>query len=238
MEPIRLQKYLASKGVASRRKAEEIILAGRVSVNGEIIRELGTKVREEDSIEVDGKAIQKVQENIYIMLNKPTGYITSVRDQFNRPTVLDLVKDVKERIYPVGRLDYDTSGLIILSNDGEFTYRLTHPKHETNKVYIAEIKGVPTEEEIYQVRSGLVIDGHTTSPAGFEILERKPNSSVVKITIHEGRNRQVRKMCAMIYHPVINLQRVAVGPVLLGELPLGKWRHLSEGEIKELESES
>lgn len=234
MEQIRLQKFLASVGVASRRKAEELIIAGRVSVNGNIITELGTKVNESDVVKVDQKLVKSIEKKIYIMLNKPVDYITSVNDQFRRPTVLDLVKDIKERIYPVGRLDYDTSGLLILTNDGEFTFRLTHPKHETEKVYIAEIEGIPDEEDILKIRTGIEIEGIMTSPAGFEIVEQKNSSSIVKIIIHEGRNRQIRKMCGAIHHPVISLERVSIGTVGLGDLPIGRWRYLNEDEIKRL----
>lgn len=234
MEQVRLQKFLASVGVASRRKAEELIVAGRVSVNGEIITELGTKVDESDEVKVDNKPVKSIEKKVYIMLNKPVDYITSVNDQFRRPTVLDLVKDIKERIYPVGRLDYDTSGLLILTNDGEFTFRLTHPKHETEKVYIAEIEGYPKEEDILKIRNGIEIEGVMTSPAGFEIMEKKNNSSIVKISIHEGRNRQIRKMCGAIRHPIITLERISIGTVTLGSLQVGRWRHLSEDEIKRL----
>ena len=234
MEEMRLQKYLATNGVASRRKAEEYILAGRVSVNGILIKELGTKVNEKDVVEVDNKLVKGIEKKIYIMLNKPVDYITSSNDQFRRPTVLDLVKEIKTRIYPVGRLDYDTSGLIILTNDGEFTFKLTHPKHETRKVYIAEIEGTPDEEDISKIKTGIDIEGSVTSPAGFEIIERKTTTSIVKISIHEGRNRQIRKMCGAIHHPVKRLERVSIGDVVLGDLPVGRWRYLSEDEIRRL----
>jgi 23S rRNA pseudouridine2605 synthase len=234
MPEIRLQKYLAESGVASRRKSEELIKMGVVSVNGLIVTEMGFKVSENDIVEVDGKRVYTEENKVYIMLNKPTGYVTTVKDQFLRPGVLDLVKDVKERIYPVGRLDYDTSGLILLTNDGDFTYRLTHPKHELDKVYVAEIKGVPNSEELRIFRSGVKIEDYVTSPAKIKILNMSKERSTVEITIHEGRNRQVRKMCESIGHPVISLKRVAVGSLKLDGLIEGKWRYLSGSEIKSL----
>ena len=236
MEPVRLQKFLAEAGIASRRKAEEIIQSGRVLVNHEIVTALGTKVTENDQVEVDGKIIQSKQEKIYIMLNKPIGFVTTAQDQFARPTVLDLVKDIKERIYPIGRLDYDTSGLLLLTNDGEFTFRLTHPKHEVEKVYLVEVEGVPDEEDIRMFEQGFELEGKLTSTAGLEILEKKPHTSMVKITIHEGRNRQVRKMCEMIHHSVCTLKRVSIGNVTLEDLPSGQWRFLKEDEKKWLGS--
>ncbi len=208
---MRLQKYLAMCGIASRRKSEALILQGRVKVNGKVIDELGYKIDPDtDIVLFDNKRVIKKENYIYIALNKPEGYITTVKDQFNRPTVLDLVKNVNERIYPVGRLDYDTSGLIFLTNDGDLTYRLTHPKHEVEKVYIAKIKGIPTEEELNKFRNGLKIDDYITSKAKIEVLKKYNNYSIVKITIHEGKNRQVRKMCEKINHPVISLKRVAI----------------------------
>ncbi|KGG81387.1 pseudouridine synthase [Caloranaerobacter azorensis H53214] len=234
---MRLQKYLAMCGIASRRKSEALILQGRVKVNGKVIDELGYKIDPDtDIVLFDNKRVIKKENYIYIALNKPEGYITTVKDQFNRPTVLDLVKNVNERIYPVGRLDYDTSGLIFLTNDGDLTYRLTHPKHEVEKVYIAKIKGIPTEEELNKFRNGLKIDDYITSKAKIEVLKKYNNYSIVKITIHEGKNRQVRKMCEKINHPVISLKRVAIGKINLGNLKKGNWRYLSKKEIEYLKS--
>ncbi len=230
---IRLQKYLAQAGIASRRKAEEIILSGRVTVNGEKITQLGVKIEEaKDKVTLDGKIIQQQSQNIYIMLHKPKGYITSAKDQFNRLTVMDLLKGINQRLVPVGRLDYDTSGLLILTNDGELTYKLTHPKHEVAKVYEALIKGSPSQEEIEAFMGGLIIEDYKTAPAQFEILSGNKYKSKVKITITEGRNRQVRKMCEAINHPVIGLKRIAIGKISLGDLKLAEYRHLT---IKELE---
>jgi 23S rRNA pseudouridine2605 synthase len=234
MEEVRLQKYLSMSGIASRRKAEEMIAAGRVKVNGMIVVEPGTKVKPDCIVEVDGKKITPDTQKIYIILNKPTGYVTTVKDQFSRPTVIDLVKGIGERVYPVGRLDYDTSGLLILTNDGDFTYRITHPSYEKTKVYTAEIKGLPETAEINAFRAGLNIEDYVTSPAKFKILERRSKSTVVEITIHEGRNRQIRKMCEAIGHPIIKLKRTAIGSLILGDLKEGSWRVLNENEINSL----
>lgn len=234
MSGIRLQKFLAHAGVASRRAAEEIIKQGRVAVNNIIVENVGMSVTEDDLVTVDGKPVKTEAEKIYIMLNKPVGYVSTSKDQFGRPTVLDLVKDTGKRLYPVGRLDYDTSGLILLTNDGDFTYQLTHPKHEIDKVYEALIAGSPGKEEIKRFESGLKIEDYTTSISRFEILEKNADNTLVRITIHEGKNRQVRKMCEAIGHKVLTLKRIQIGPIALDKLPQGKWRHLSDAELKML----
>ncbi len=234
MEEMRLQKFLAHAGVASRRAAENIIKQGRVAINGKIITDMGVIVRNTDRITVDEKLIEIKEQNMYIMLHKPTGYVSSAKDQFGRLTVLDLVKEVGIRLYPVGRLDYDTSGLILLTNDGDFTYQLTHPKHEINKVYEALISGVPKESEIKMFEAGLKIEDYTTSPAKIIIKEVIKNNALVHITIHEGKNRQVRKMCAAIGHNVLTLKRISIGPIALGDLPEGKWRNLTTTEFNAL----
>ncbi|MBZ4646830.1 MAG: rRNA synthase [Petroclostridium sp.] len=230
---MRLQKFIALSGFASRRKAEEIILEGRVKVNNQIIQTLGEKINiKTDIVEIDGKRIEISANHIYIMLNKPVGYVTTVSDQFNRPTVMDLIKnDIKMRLYPVGRLDYDTEGLLLLTNDGELTYKLTHPKHNIEKVYIATVKGIPAKDELQRFREGLYIDDYLTAPAKIEIIKIMKGSCELKIVIHEGKNRQVRKMCEKIGHPVIKLKRIAIGNLHLGNLPLGKWRHLKDVEV-------
>ncbi|HHX18143.1 MAG TPA: rRNA pseudouridine synthase [Clostridium sp.] len=233
MKKIRLQKYLADCGVASRRKAEELILQGRISVNGTIVTELGTKVDDNDIIFFDGNRVKKEEQLIYILLNKPVGYVTTVKDQFQRPTVVDLV-DVPERIFPVGRLDYDTSGLLILTNDGSLTYRLTHPKFKIKKVYRAILKGIPSREKIEKFEKGLKIEDYITALAKFKIIESSNNTSTVEITIYEGKNRQVRKMCESIGHPILKLKRICFGHLSLGDLPEGKWRKLKEDEISKL----
>ncbi|MBQ6554330.1 MAG: rRNA pseudouridine synthase [Firmicutes bacterium] len=231
---IRLQKYLADAQVASRRKSEEIILSGRVKVNGSVVTELGTKVDENDLVEVDGKPVKPAEKFVYIMLHKPEGYITSAKDQFDRPTVLDIVKS-EYRLYPVGRLDYDTSGLLLLTNDGDMTYRLTHPKHNVEKTYIAQIEGTPTEDELRRFETGLEIDGYKTAPAKIKIV-KKSRLTTVKIVIHEGKNRQVRRMCAAIGHEVKALKRVATGRLSLNGLEKGKYRELTAEEIEYLKT--
>lgn len=211
---MRINKYIASCGVASRRKAEEIILDGRVTVNGKLVTELAFNIDEEkDIVEIDGEQIGVEKNNVYIVLNKPEGYITTVKDQFDRPSVLDLVKDIDERVYPIGRLDYETSGLLILTNDGDLTYKLTHPKHEVDKTYMAIVKGVPNAQEIKNFEEGLYIEDYKTAPAKIKVVKinEEKNYSICQIKIHEGRNRQVRKMCRAINHPVLRLRRAAMG---------------------------
>lgn len=236
----RLQKFLAEAGVASRRKAEELIAAGRVKVNGVVIKEQGVKIDpRKDKVEFDGKALsQKAEKKVYLMLHKPEGYVTTSKEQFGRPAVLDLIHGVPERIFPVGRLDYDTSGLLLLTNDGDLTYRLTHPKHDVDKTYIAKLYGVPDDGDLQKFRRGVVIDGRKTSPAKIQIISREKDLRfcTVEIQIHEGRNRQVRKMCEAIHHPVAQLKRIATGELKLGDLPKGKYRFLTEQEIKYLKS--
>lgn len=231
---MRLQKFLATCGVASRRKSEELISSGRVKVNGNIIIEMGFKIDPDvDKVTVDNKQVSLEERKVYIMLNKPTGYVTTVSEQFNRNKVTDLV-NVPYRIFPVGRLDYNTSGLLILTNDGELTYRLTHPKFKVDKVYIAKVKGVPTKEEIKAFENGLKIENYITSPAKINIIKQINDNAVVEVTIREGRNRQVRKMCDAIGHPVIELKRIKMGRIHLGDLEVGNWRYFTEREVNYL----
>lgn len=229
----RLQKYMAACGVASRRKSEEIIEEGRVKVNGKVVKSVIMIDTEKDQVEVDGKIIRKEEKKVYIMLNKPTGIITSSKDQFHRKTVVDII-DVEERVFPVGRLDFDTSGLIILTNDGDVAYKMTHPSHEIDKVYIADVNGVPTLEEMEWFKRGLKIEDYITSPAEIRILKENGIRSTLEIKIHEGRNRQVRKMCDRIGHGVISLKRVKVGNIFLGDLGEGEWRYLYDEEVNYL----
>lgn len=233
-ENYRLQKFLAHCGVASRRKAEEYIRNGKVKVNGVIVTEMGTTVTEKDRVEVNGKLVRLEKKKAYILMHKPRGYVTTVHDPEGRKTVLDLIDGVKERVYPVGRLDYDSSDLILLTNDGKLAHRLMHPKYEILKVYIAVVKGKPSSNAIRQLEKGMRIDNHTTAPAFVRVLENYTNKTKLEITIHEGRNRQVRKMCESIGHPVIRLKRVAFGSLLLGNLKPGQWRYLTDNEIKQL----
>ena len=233
-EIVRLQKYIAMSGVASRRAAETMIQEGRVKVNGKKITEQGVKIEiGADNVSVDDKPIKLKNKKYYIMLNKPEGYICSVSDQFDRPTVTDIVKEdiPNVSLYPVGRLDYDTSGLLILTNDGDFTYKVTHPKHNVGKTYIAVLKGAVTISHLALLRKGIKVEDYYTSPAEVDLLDSYPGRSVVKITIHEGKNRQVRKMFDTLGYKVVSLHREAIGKVNLGNLPYGRWRHLTSVEV-------
>jgi pseudouridine synthase len=234
----RLQKFLAEAGVASRRKAEELIAEGKIKVNGKVITELGTKIdpQKDEVLYLDKIISKKEVEMIYIMLHKPEGYVTTAKEQFGRPGVMDLVSGIQARIFPVGRLDYETSGLVLLTNDGDLTYKLTHPKHDVDKTYIAKLYGTPDDMDLQMFRRGVFIDGRQTKPAKMQILEKGERQSTVEIIIHEGRNRQVRKMCEAIKHPVAQLKRVGTGELTLGDLPRGKYRHLTPTEVKYLKS--
>ncbi|MCL2398721.1 MAG: rRNA pseudouridine synthase [Defluviitaleaceae bacterium] len=235
MEKIRLQKYLADAGVASRRKSEEIIAAGRVSVNGEVVIQPGTKLcPTQDIVVLDGKVVTNNSKLVYIMIHKPEGVITSVHDPHGRPVVLDFVKDIPLRLFPVGRLDYDSSGLLLLTNDGKLAQILTHPSYSIPKTYIANLKETPNKEKLHLFKKGLIIDGIKTAPAKIKILNKKGQGCIVSITIYEGRNRQIRKMCDSIKCPVLQLKRVSMGSIKLGNLPRGKYRHLTDFELKEI----
>lgn len=235
---VRLQKFIADAGIASRRKAEELILQGRITVNGETA-EIGCKIDENnDSVAFDGKPVKLNTKLIYIMLNKPDGCVTTSNDQFYRKTVLDCLDGIEERVFPVGRLDYETSGLLILTNDGDLTYKLTHPKHNIDKTYIAKVMGTPTDDEIKRFKNGLYIADYNTktAPADIQIIKSYEKFCDLKITIREGRNRQVRKMCQAIGHPVRNLKRVATGKLTLGNLKKGEYRFLTDDEINYLKN--
>ena len=236
----RLQKYLANNGVASRRKCEELILQGKVKVNGEVVTELGTKVNPEvDKIEYNGKLVENSDEKIYILLNKPIGYVTTVKDQFDRDKVTDLVK-VKQRVVPVGRLDMYTSGALLLSNDGDFVNKVTHPSNEIKKTYNVTVHGIVNNEDVSKLEAGVeIIDKdkpYTTKPAIVKILktDEEKNISRLQITIHEGKNREVRKMCETIGKKVIGLHRAKIGFLSVKDLSLGKWRYLTDKEVKRL----
>ena len=232
----RLQKFLASCGVASRRKCEELITDGKIKVNGKVTTELGTKIiPESDKVEYNGQVIKQNEKHVYILLNKPIGYVTTNHDQFNRDTVLDLVK-VKERIVPVGRLDMYTSGALILSNDGDFIYKVTHPKHEIEKTYTVTIKGIITNEEVQSLRNGVKIENYITRPAKVKILktDNEKKQSRLEITIHEGKNRQIRKMCEAVGRKVLALHRTKIGNIGVKDLKIGTWRYLSEKEKNSL----
>lgn len=235
MEPIRLQKFLATNGIASRRKCEELILQGKVSVNGKIVTELGVKINPEvDEIAYNGKKIKNTSKKlVYILLNKPIGVVTTVKDQFGRESVLDLVK-IPERIVPVGRLDMYTSGALILTNDGDFVYQLTHPKHEITKTYHVTVIGKVTQEEVEKLRKGVKIEDYVTRPAKVKILkiDEEKNIARLEIVIHEGKNRQIRKMCETIGKKVVALHRSKIEDLHVKDLKIGTWRYLKESEIQ------
>ena len=236
MEEIRLQKYLSEAGIASRRKSEELILQGKIKVNGQVVTELGTKVNpEKDEVKYKDKLVKIENKKIYILLNKPIGYVTTAKDQFNRDSVLDLVK-VKERIVPVGRLDMYTSGALILTNDGEFVYKVTHPKHEINKTYTVTLKGIVDKNAIENLKDGVDIGGYVTKPAKVKILklDKEKNITRLEIIIHEGKNRQVRKMCEAVGHKVLALHRSAIAGVGVKDIELGKWRYLTKEEVRKI----
>lgn len=236
MEEIRLQKYLSNQGVCSRRKAEEYILDGYVKVNGITVTELGTKINpEKDEVIFKGSKIGKVENKVYILLNKPIGYVTTTKDQFDRDTVLDLVK-VKEKILPVGRLDMYTSGALILTNDGEFIYKVTHPKYEVEKTYNATVKGIITKEEINKLEQGVEIGDYVSGKAKVKILktDKEKDISRIEITIHEGKNREVRKMCSGIGRKVLALHRSKIENINVKSLKLGEWRYLTKKEVEKL----
>lgn len=238
LEELRLQKYMADCGIASRRKCEEYILQGKVKVNGKIVTELGTKINpSKDEIEFEGKKLKQEEKNVYILLNKPIGYVTTTNDQFGRDDVLDLVK-VKERIVPVGRLDMYTSGALILTNDGDFVYKITHPKHEINKTYTVTLKGIITKEEAKKLQEGVDIGDYITKPAKVKILKTDSEKQIsrLEIVIHEGKNRQVRRMCEAVGRKVLALHRTKIGDIAVKDLELGKWRFLKREEVEKLKN--
>lgn len=234
---MRLQKYMALCGVASRRKSEELITEGQVKVNNIKITELGTIIDPtKDIIMVDDKIIKLETKKVYIMLNKPVGYVSTLKDEKNRRIVTDLIEDVSERIYPVGRLDADTTGLLLLTNDGDLTFKLMHPSKNVDKRYIAIVEGVPNKKELESLRNGVYIDGKKTSPAQVKIAKKYDMDCILDIIIHEGKNRQVKKMCEAVNHPVKKLKRVSIGEIELGGLQIGNWRYLNDEELEYLKS--
>ena len=234
----RLQKILSHAGIASRRASEQLMLEGRVAVNGVTVRELGTKADPaHDDIRVDGRRVKVVEHHRYLLLNKPRGYVTTRSDPQRRPTVIDLLRGVREYVYPVGRLDFDSEGLLLLTNDGDLAARLTHPRHGVARVYEARVLGVPDAHDLDRLGRGIVIDGRRTQSAGVKLLPhgRDAKEATLAITIHEGRNRQVRDMCDAIGHPVTHLKRVAIGPLKDAKLKVGQWRELTEDEVRRLQ---
>lgn len=230
----RLQKVIAASGVASRRKAEDLITSGKVTVNGEIVKELGTKVSSSDEVMVKGQLLAR-EDKVYYLLNKPRGVVTTTSDDKNRETVIDLIKEDK-RIYPVGRLDYDTTGALILTNDGELTNLLTHPSNEIEKIYVAKIKGKLSIQAQMALKKGLKIDGELTSPAKVKIKSQDPktDTSLIELTLHEGKNHQVKKMFEAVGHDLIKLKRERIAFLDLKGLSSGKYRFLSPKEVKKL----
>ena len=228
---IRLQKFLADSGIASRRKGEELIKEGKVKVNGATVTELGLKIDEsKDVVLFNNKEVKKSEELEYLLLHKPKGYITTVRDQFGRKSIMELI-DTENRLFPVGRLDYDTSGLLIITNDGELTYKLTHPKHNVEKTYVALVRGIPSNDKLDKLKKGIKLEEFTTAPAKVKIIETKGPNAVLEIKIREGKNRQVRRMCEAIGHFVIELKRTAIGEIVLSNIKEGEYRSLSQKEI-------
>lgn len=237
----RLQKILSHAGIASRRASEQLILDGRVSVNGAVVRELGTKCDPtSDDIRVDGRRVKATEQRRYLLLNKPAGYVTTRSDPQQRPTVLDLVGSVSEYVYPVGRLDFDSEGLLLLTNDGDLAARLTHPRHGIPRVYEARVLGVPDAHDIDRMARGVTIDGRRTAPADVRLVSPARGGSdaiaTLVVTVREGRNRQVRKMCEAIGHPVRSLKRLAIGPLRDPALKVGRWRELTAAEVARLKA--
>ncbi|WP_077213848.1 23S rRNA pseudouridine(2605) synthase RluB [Bacillus dakarensis] len=231
----RLQKVIAHAGFASRRKAEQLIIEGQVKVNGKVVKELGIKVSSSDRVEVNGIPVER-EEPVYYLFYKPRGVISSVKDDKDRKVVTDFLPDIKQRVYPVGRLDYDTSGLILLTNDGEFANLLMHPKNEIDKSYVAKVKGIPSREKIRSLERGIMLDDGKTSPAKVKVLsiDKKKQTAIVELIIHEGRNRQVRRMLEAIGHPVLKLKREQYGFLTLKGLSVGDMRELTPHEVKQL----
>lgn len=230
---VRLQKFLANAGIASRRKAEELILQGRISVNGKVVTELGTKVEtKRDKVFFDDKLVKLETYKRYILLNKPEGYISSSTDQFDNLSVLHLIDGIKERMFTVGRLDKDTTGALLLTNDGDFANQVMHPKYKIDKTYIAEVVGRPTAEEMNHFMKGIVIEGKKTSPSKIRIVKEKSKTTIVEIIIHEGRNHQVKNMCEAIGHKVVKLQRYAIGNLTIEHIKEGSYKEYDLKEIK------
>ena len=235
---MRLQKIISQAGLASRRAAETLIAEGRVMVNGQTVREMGTKAdATRDDIRIDGRRVRTVERFRYILLNKPSGVVTTRSDPERRRTVIDLLAGVREYVYPVGRLDYDTEGLLLLTNDGDLAARLTHPRHQIDRSYEARVSGTPDDAALERLRTGIPLDGHKTLPADVLLLNkgRSDRDGVVRMTIREGRNRQVRRMLEAVGHPVKSLKRTRIGPITDRHLRPGAWRDLRAGEVSALQ---
>ena len=233
---MRINKYIAQAGIASRRKADQLIMSGKVKVNGAVMKEPGYDVAEGDKVEVNGRLLENRTKLEYVLINKPTGMVTTVSDDKDRLTVMEVVKDIDARLFPVGRLDYNTSGALLMTNDGEMAYKLTHPKHEVYKTYRARVAGVLSNEKVARLRKGVDIGGFVTSRAKVNVIKGNQHSTIVEISIHEGKNRQVRKMFAAVGNPVQELERTAIGEIRLGHLKPGHYRKLTREEIQYLRS--
>lgn len=231
---MRLQKYLAQSGVASRRAAEKLIAEGHVSVNGEKVTQMGVQVTENDRVAVDGKLVHLEEEKHYLLYYKPIGEVTTVQDPEGRPTVLDKFRDYPVRLVPAGRLDFDSEGLLLLTNDGDVIQRVLHPSHEVEKSYLTKVSNHLTQEELHRLKSGVMLDGRMTSPARLRVIKEETFSTTVLVSIHEGRNRQVRRMFEAVGHQVVALKRVRFGPLQLGDLRRGCWRYLTDEEVQRL----
>lgn len=234
---MRINKYIANAGVCSRRNADILIQEKRVTVNGKLVTEPGLDVQESDVLCVDGKQIPVLAKKYYIALNKPDGFVTTTDDPFSRPTVMELVTDINARLFPVGRLDFHTEGLLLLTNDGDFANRLMHPKHEVFKTYIAHIPGFPTPGQLAALRRGVYLEDGKTAPCKVNVIRQFPDGVDISISIREGKNRQVRRMFEAVGHKVTKLTRIQIGNIQLGHLPKGKWRHLSPNELQQIVKE-
>ncbi|NOR22822.1 MAG: pseudouridine synthase [Desulforhopalus sp.] len=233
--PIRLQKFIAQCGIASRRKAEAYISAGRIAIDGQITKEMGIRIIPgKNKITFDGKLVEAREQLVYYLLNKPKGYVTTLSDPQGRPIVTSLVKESKARLFPVGRLDLDTEGALILTNDGEFAQKIQHPSHGIDKTYEALVKGCPNKEKIALLERGIFLEGKMTAPAAVSVVAKVGKNCLMQITIHEGRKRQVKKMFAFIGYPVLHLKRTAYGKLSLGRIALGDFRQLNPSELNKI----
>jgi pseudouridine synthase len=232
---IRLNKFLSQAGISSRREADQMIVEGRVKVNSEVIQELGYKINEkEDQIEVDGIKVKPDMKLVYLMINKPPGFLVTLKDPLKRPTIKSLLPPMSQRVFPVGRLDFESEGLLLLTNDGELAHRLTHPRFGIEKSYLVKVKGAPEISKIIKLEKGIHLDGKKTGPARITLLKKSPRRSFLRIVIYEGRKREIRKMFEAIGHKVTDLKRVSVGSLKLGALASGKWRFLQQKEVESL----
>jgi pseudouridine synthase len=236
---IRLNKFLAQAGVASRREVDKMIAEGRIKVNGQVVQALGYKIdHEKDRVEVDGRRVEREEGLVYLMLNKPSGYLVTLKDNFKRPTIQQLLPSLRQRIFPVGRLDFDSSGLLLMMNDGELAYRLTHPRFKVPKVYLVKVMGEPDPSDLARLEKGIYLDGKKTAPAKIAQIKSDPKKSLFKIEIFEGRKREVKRMFQAIGHKVLHLQRISFGGLRLGTLKTGKWRYLIRKEIDTLKKQA